>query len=436
MESLSCTCAKSEIKTSDHYVAVVYRLEYSQASEMAVFDFPKGNHNNLLLYLEDEKDEKDPSDEESLSPTKVLQAAQNATPLASASVKILKTTPQKGLFPAQSVAKLVIGGSIAQARSPQPQSLKRSKTASSRLGATRRTKLGSSEVGYNHSGDLEAASEPSKTLALLQKNISNGNWKDEFSALDQVRQLAIWHPDVLLPQFAVVAREVNRHVKSNLRSNVRKNAVLCLQTLFCTMGRQMETYLPVIIPTLLVRTADGNEFLAGEAEVALRALILHCNPFRALNVFIASGSSNLEKAAPIKAEAIKCIAWSVEQCGIKILTHKSLHKVVQCTAALLYDRSKHARAYARAVIHVLAYMLLKRENTKAKDTIIPELRELMVESAFNTPEIDYNSLIEAFQSTCKVAVPSKYRDRFDSTLQSAGVKFSPTGDMIFQVETE
>ena len=66
------------------------------------------------------------------------------------------------------------------------------------------------------------------------------------------------------------------------------------------------------------------------------------------------GESKERKLAPVKAEATKCVAWAVEKAGYRLfLQSKLLAKTLACVAAMLYDRNKHTRAYARAVVHAM-----------------------------------------------------------------------------------
>lgn len=437
-EALKCTCAKSEFKSENHFVAVVYRMNYSEVKEAAAFDFSRGDHQPLMTFIGASQslsaNNSPMSSKSPNSPTSdsSIPFGSSCPPDVGSSVTISPVTPdgrKVGSGRSKSQDMAMTTGSLKHKSFTAKRSQSNKSTSLRRpSSASRRSSVAADAVTYLKSIDLESFPNPSEKMKEAMQKIEKKNWKEVFEALDVLRTLAIWHTNTIIPKISTVIREVNREADSNLRSAVRKNAVLCLQTLFCTLGTKLDVYLNVLIPTLLKRTIDGNQFLAGEAEVALRALILKCNALRALNLFIAAATSTAEKASPMKAEAVKCMAWAIEQCGGRLFTHKLLPKTLACVSTVLYDRTKHTRAYARSVVHALVRLLQNYDsnNQKAK---LRHQRLGKDEEEFKEPP-PFSTVVAEFQTSVNKNVPSQYKTRFNETLQAAGATLALSGEII------
>lgn len=63
----------------------------------------------------------------------------------------------------------------------------------------------------------------------------------------------------------------------NLRSNISKNALLAINNIFSYLKSNVTNNLDVIIPVLLKKASDNNNFLSLEAESALILMCQNCN---------------------------------------------------------------------------------------------------------------------------------------------------------------
>jgi hypothetical protein len=266
------------------------------------------------------------------------------------------------------------------------------------------SQLATHEVTYLPSAELKALESPSKDLAAALEALDSGEWKVEFAALDEIRRACIWHADLCLPQLGVIVRKVNGQVDNNLRSSVRKNAVLCLQAIFCTLGKHVENHMHLLVPTLCKRAVEDNHFLAGEADVALQALIVNVTPSKATKAMLNAATAK-DKADQIRAVAVKCLGFCVESFGVDLLRHRILGDLLSCLSELLYDRGTFARAHAKTAVAELVRLL-------QEDQAAPQ---------------EHEERVRWLKAAVDKHVPAKHQDRFLGAMQKAGVRIDADG---------
>jgi len=99
-----------------------------------------------------------------------------------------------------------------------------------------------------------------------------------------VRRVSLFHKN-LVGQQPSVFKELSKVVES-LRSQVSKNACLALQALFSNcVSRDTDPHIDTVLPVLLKRAADTNQFIAEQAEQTLQQIVLHCSETRVFNCF-------------------------------------------------------------------------------------------------------------------------------------------------------
>lgn len=68
--------------------------------------------------------------------------------------------------------------------------------------------------------------------------LTSSNWDKKFTAIDNIRRLAVFHSAVLKPHLKSVVNTIAGDVE-NLRSSIAKNAILCINDLCTFMQRNM-----------------------------------------------------------------------------------------------------------------------------------------------------------------------------------------------------
>lgn len=399
-------------RSKDQYVVVVYRLNHEEVKDVSLFSFPQGKQDDVVEFLggraaavsveEPTTPQSRPSEPKTPNnrPSLKLPNQYSKTPLVATPVSAVSSTTTSPTNDA----------STPSTPSFRKKNSKEQQAASGRRMSTM-GRNSAADVEYKASSDLTALDDPRGKVNELITALTSGNWKDEFTALDDVRRLCIWNPNVLSPQqLAKIVRKVDSQVSSNLRSSVRKNGVLCIQAMFCTIGKPLEPYLHLLVPTLIKRTIESNNFLAGESEVALRAMTMTVSPLKAMKVCLGIANTTVEKDFPLKSQALKTLAWCVEQYGTAVYEHKNmLEQLVKCIAPALYEKSKSTRAHARDCAFVLVRLLSGNDDT----------------------DFDIDAGVALFQSVVE-KTPLKFRERLTQGLAQSGAVFNEEGQMTLQ----
>lgn len=72
----------------------------------------------------------------------------------------------------------------------------------------------------------------------------------------------------------------------SLRSQVSKNACLAMQTLFSQLQpREIDSQIDNVMPILLKRAIDTNQFIAGAAEQTIEQIVNNCTETRTFSSF-------------------------------------------------------------------------------------------------------------------------------------------------------
>ncbi|KAM3568697.1 hypothetical protein VYU27_009187 [Nannochloropsis oceanica] len=198
-------------------------------------------------------------------------------------------------------------------------------------------------IEYLSPADIHPLPQPSIALPLLLESLHTADWPESFHALTTVRRFAHQHLALLLTlpsdRLQLLLRQVLRHV-NNLRSAVAKNALLALADLWAglasspsslsssplslssrlsfpsksngteiTVQRVMEGELPAVIPVLLKRFCDTNDFLVEAAESALNTIILHTpDTTRVLHAFLSLASHKSPTGrSKVASQVLRCL---------------------------------------------------------------------------------------------------------------------------------
>lgn len=86
------------------------------------------------------------------------------------------------------------------------------------------------------------------------------------------------HPSPLTAQ---IFKDIVKAVDS-LRSQVAKNACITLSVMFSELApRDVDNHIETVMPTVLKRSTDTNQFISQEAEKTLVAICNNCTETRA-----------------------------------------------------------------------------------------------------------------------------------------------------------
>jgi len=128
-------------------------------------------------------------------------------------------------------------------------------------------------------------------------NLAKGGdyWRDEFAALDDIRILAKFHPDLLLPDLVTITNKMIEQL-ANLRSSIIINAILAFKALLMCLGTAMDKCTK-LVPIAIRKAVDkNNQFIVQEGDALVDEII------KAL-----SGKKVVKEALPLMADKDKNI---------------------------------------------------------------------------------------------------------------------------------
>jgi hypothetical protein len=105
-------------------------------------------------------------------------------------------------------------------------------------------------------------------LGSVITSLINGDKREQFQALNDLRSFALYNSEVLPSQLRTFTPVVNTLVNS-LHMAVAKNAMITIHDLYQRIPRHMAEYVMVFLPSLLQRAALGNEIMRSAAQDAL-----------------------------------------------------------------------------------------------------------------------------------------------------------------------
>lgn len=136
----------------------------------------------------------------------------------------------------------------------------------------------------------------------------------------------------------------------SLRSQVSKNACLALQALFSELtSSQTDSHIDTVLPTLLKRAADTNQFISEQAMATLVIIAKSCTEYRVFNQLQAQ---NLKTNAA-KEKVCYCYMVLIEKQGAKIKNAQYLDRLIQATVMMLTESAAEVRNQAKLTVHTL-----------------------------------------------------------------------------------
>lgn len=202
------------------------------------------------------------------------------------------------------------------------------------------------EVEYVLSEDLKDVSNVDSQLETLLERLDSKDWIVVLEALTNVRQLAIFHTELLLPILGKVVALVTKSMK-NPRSALCKTAIMVSADIFKAYHEHLIDTLDPLLLQLLLKASQDKRFVCEEAEKSLEVMTTWMAP-----------PSLLQKLQPyvkhfnprVRAKACVCFYNSVSRLGIEGIEQIGLESLLQIAAAQLNDRLPEAREAARKLL--------------------------------------------------------------------------------------
>ncbi|XP_020089131.1 uncharacterized protein LOC109710787 isoform X1 [Ananas comosus] len=227
------------------------------------------------------------------------------------------------------------------------------------------SEVGNSEIEYIESENLTDLSDVDSSLTTLVKRLDSKDWMVICEALNNVRQLSIYHKEKLFELLGIVIPLIVKSVK-NPRSAVCKTAIMTSADIFKVYNDLIVDSLDPLLVQLLLKSSQDKRFVCEAAEAALIAMTTWVSP----SALLPKLHPYLKNKNPrVRAKASMCFSRSVPQLGIDGIKSYGIDKLIQIAASQLSDQLPESREAARILALELQTFYGKFQAQTSKDSL-------------------------------------------------------------------
>ncbi|XP_047093886.1 uncharacterized protein LOC124706183 isoform X2 [Lolium rigidum] len=199
------------------------------------------------------------------------------------------------------------------------------------------------DVEYIDSENLTDLPDVVASLSTLLARLESKDWVKTCEALNNVRQLAIYHKERLQELLEPLVPLVVKSVK-NPRSALCKTALMTCADIFKAYGELMVDSIDLLLMPLFLKSSQDKRFVCEAAEAALTSMTSWISP----SVLLPKMQPYLKNRNPrIRAKASVCFSNSVPRLGVEGVKEYGMDKLVQVAATQLSDQLPESREAAR-----------------------------------------------------------------------------------------
>ncbi|KAL5222642.1 hypothetical protein ABZP36_027355 [Zizania latifolia] len=202
---------------------------------------------------------------------------------------------------------------------------------------------GNVDVEYTDSENLTDLLDADASLSTLVARLDSKDWVMTCEALNNVRQLAIYHKERLQEHLESLVPLIVKSVK-NPRSAVCKTALMTCADIFKAYGDLLVDSIDPLLVQLFLKASQDKRFVCEAAEAALISMTSWIAP----SALLPKMQPYLKNRNPrIRAKASVCFSKSVPHFGVEGIKEYGLDKLVQIAATQLSDQLPESREAAR-----------------------------------------------------------------------------------------
>lgn len=223
---------------------------------------------------------------------------------------------------------------------------------------------GNSEVEYIDSENLTDLPDVDSSLNTLLTRLDSKDWVLICEALNNVRQLAIYHKEKLLEMLGAVIPLIVKSLK-NPRSAVCKTAIMTSADIFKIYSDSVVDSSDPLLLQLLLKSSQDKRFVCEAAETALIAMTTCISP----SLLLPKLQSYLKNKNPrIRAKASMCFSRSVPRLDLEGIKAYGIDKLIQIAASQLSDQLPESREAARTLALELQTVYEKSHASPSEDS--------------------------------------------------------------------
>ncbi|CAA2966463.1 TOG array regulator of axonemal microtubules 1 [Olea europaea subsp. europaea] len=222
-----------------------------------------------------------------------------------------------------------------------------------------------SSIDYIPSENLKPFPDPDIKIQGLVGGLESKDWLKVCESLNDARQLALFHPNILLPVLEKVMLVMVKAIK-NPRSALCKTSIMASSDIFKAFGEKLlepaiSNIFDNLLLQLLLKGSQDKKFVCEEADRTLKTMVESTSPLlllRKLRAYV--GHSNLR----VRAKAAVSISNCVSKMDLEGMKEFGLAELIQTAANLLNDKLPEAREAARSIVISSYEALVENEEQK------------------------------------------------------------------------
>ncbi|KAG0498269.1 hypothetical protein HPP92_002576 [Vanilla planifolia] len=204
---------------------------------------------------------------------------------------------------------------------------------------------GTMEVEYVETERLTDLPSVETTLDTLMVRLDSKDWVTVCEALNNVRQLSIYHKEKLVALFPDLIPKIVKSLK-NPRSALCKTAIMTCGDIFKFHNDSIIDFLDPLLLQLLLKSSQDKRFVCEASETALIAMTTWISP----SLLLPKLQPHLKSKNPrVRAKASICFSRSVPRLGSEGMKAYGISSLIQIAAAQLSDQLPESREAARAL---------------------------------------------------------------------------------------
>ncbi|VAI74423.1 unnamed protein product [Triticum turgidum subsp. durum] len=226
------------------------------------------------------------------------------------------------------------------------------------------------DVEYIDSENLTDLPDVDTSLSTLLARLDSKDWIKTCEALNNVRQLAIYHKQRLQELLEPLVPLIVKSVK-NPRSALCKTALMTCADIFKAYGEQMVDLIDLLLMPLFLKSSQDKRFVCEAAEAALISMTSWISP----SVLLPKMQPYLKNRNPrIRAKASVCFSKSVPRLGLEGIKEYGMDKLIQVAATQLSDQLPESREAARNLsLELQAFYEKSQASGSAEDESAPAI---------------------------------------------------------------
>lgn len=227
------------------------------------------------------------------------------------------------------------------------------------------------EVEYILSENLPDLAHADDHLSSLLQRLDSKDWQNVCEAINNLRQLAIYHAALLQPLLEKAVPLLIKAMK-NPRSALCKTAIMASADVLKAYPDTVLTMLEQMLLQLLLKASQDKKFVCEEAERTLEVMTESLAP---VPLLVQLQPYVTHRNPRVRAKAASCVHRSVSKLGSGGIKNFGFQPLLQMAASQLNDQLPEARESARKLVAEVHAAYASTSSEELSDTDVATSQE-------------------------------------------------------------